>query len=93
MTSADRLTNLSPSDISAVIQMAWEDRTTFETIEERTGLNQSDVVKLMRLELKPNSFKMWRKRMAGRKTKHRELRSENMKFDDLVIANHRRANC
>jgi uncharacterized protein (TIGR03643 family) len=92
-TSADRLASLTPGDISAVIQMAWEDRTTFETIEARTGLIQTDVIKLMRTELKPSSFKMWRTRMAGRKTKHRALRREDMKFDDLALANHRRANC
>jgi uncharacterized protein (TIGR03643 family) len=47
----------------------------------------------MRAELSPSSFKMWRMRMRGRKTKHRALRSAEMKFDDLAVANHRRANC
>jgi uncharacterized protein (TIGR03643 family) len=84
---------LTPGDISAVIQMAWEDRTTFETIHERLGLSESDVVRLMRKELKPGSFKLWRKRMKGRVTKHRALRSPDMKFDDSDIADHRRANC
>jgi uncharacterized protein (TIGR03643 family) len=92
-TSAKRLASLTPDDISAVIQMAWEDRTTFETIEERTGLIQTDVIKLMRAEMKASSFKMWRTRMAGRKTKHRALRSTEMKHDDSKIADHRRANC
>jgi uncharacterized protein (TIGR03643 family) len=92
-TSANRLASLTPDDISAVIQMAWEDRTTFETIEERTGLIQTDVIKLMRDEMKASSFKMWRTRMAGRKTKHRALRSTEMKHDDIKIADHRRANC
>lgn len=92
-TSAKRLASLTPDDISAVIQMAWEDRTTFETIEERTGLIQTDVIKLMRAEMKASSFKMWRTRMAGRKTKHRALRNTEMKHDDFKIADHRRANC
>ena len=91
--SSDRLASLTPGDVSAVIQMAWEDRTAFETIEERTGVNESDVIRLMRAELKPSSFKMWRARMAGRKTKHRALRSTEMKFDDTAIADHRRGNC
>jgi uncharacterized protein (TIGR03643 family) len=47
----DRLAGLSPGDISAVIQMAWEDRTTFETIHERIGLSEPDVIRLMRSEL------------------------------------------
>jgi hypothetical protein len=91
--STDKITNLSAGDISAVIQMAWEDRTTFETIHERIGVSESDVIKIMRSELKPDSFKLWRKRMKGRTTKHRALRSSEMKFSDNVVANHRRANC
>jgi uncharacterized protein (TIGR03643 family) len=47
----------------------------------------------MRAELKPDSFKLWRKRMKGRATKHRALRSSEMKFSDYAIADHRRANC
>lgn len=85
--------NLSVGDISAVIQMAWEDRTTFETIMERMGVSESEVIKIMRSELKPDSFKLWRKRMKGKTTKHRALRSPEMKFSDHAIADHRRANC
>jgi uncharacterized protein (TIGR03643 family) len=84
---------LTIGEISAVIQMAWEDRTTFETIMERMGISESDVIKIMRSELKPDSFKLWRKRMKGRATKHRALRSPEMKFSDHAIADHRRANC
>jgi len=83
---------LTMGDISAVIQMAWEDRTTFETIMERMGIRESDVIKIMRSELKPDSFKLWRKRMKGRATKHRALRSPEMKFSDHAVADHRRAN-
>jgi uncharacterized protein (TIGR03643 family) len=84
---------LSDGEKSAVIQMAWEDRTTFETIQERLGVSESQVIRLMRLELKPSSFKMWRKRMKGRITKHRALRHPDMKFDDQKIADHRRPLC
>ena len=84
---------LSAGDISAVIQMAWEDRTTFETIMERIGVSESEVIKIMRSELKPDSFKLWRKRMKGKTTKHRALRSPEMKFSDHAVADHRRANC
>jgi len=91
--SANKAMNLSVGDISAVIQMAWEDRTTFETIHERIGISESDVIKIMRSELKPDSFKLWRKRMKGRTTKHRALRSPKMKFSDNSVADHRRANC
>ncbi len=91
--SSPNKSTLSIGDLSAVIQMAWEDRTTFETIQERMGISESEVIKIMRSELKPDSFKMWRKRMKGRVTKHRSLRSAEMKFSDHKVANHRRPNC
>ena len=55
--------------------MAWEDRTPFEAIETQFGLKEKHVIALMRRWLKPNSFRRWRKRVSGRKTKHRALRS------------------
>jgi hypothetical protein len=54
--------------------MAWEDRTTFEAIEAQFGLTESAVIDLMRRHMQPSSFRMWRKRMAGRRTKHTALR-------------------
>lgn len=65
---------MGPSDVSRVIEMAWEDRTPFEAIERQFGLREAAVVDLMRRELKLRSFKMWRERMAGRATKHESLR-------------------
>jgi uncharacterized protein (TIGR03643 family) len=62
------------SSISRIVEMAWEDRTTFEAIEAQFGLTESAVIDLMRRHLKPSSFRMWRKRMAGRRTKHAALR-------------------
>ncbi|MGJ8678279.1 MAG: TIGR03643 family protein [Akkermansiaceae bacterium] len=55
---------------SRVIRMAWEDRTTFDDIKKKTGLSEADVIKLMRKCLKPSSFRLWRKRVSGRITKH-----------------------
>lgn len=52
--------------------MAWEDRTSFEEIYKSTGLSEAEVIKLMRKSLKPSSFRMWRKRVSGRITKHAE---------------------
>lgn len=66
---------LRSSELSRVIEMAWEDRTPFEAIEQLFGLNESAVILLMRRNLKPGSFRLWRKRVTGRKTKHRALRS------------------
>lgn len=52
------------------IRMAWEDRTTFEEIRRKTGYSEAEVITLMRIHLKPASFRRWRKRVSGRITKH-----------------------
>ena len=62
-------------DLARIIQMAWEDRTPFEAIEFQFGLKQADVIKIMRKELKSSSFKAWRQRTHGQRTKHAALRS------------------
>lgn len=61
--------------LDRVIEMAWEDRTPFEAIKRQFGLDESDVVRLMRKHLKRSSFALWRKRMAGRSTKHRAVKA------------------
>ena len=63
------------ADLSRIIEMAWEDRTPFEAIQREFGLNESAVIRLMRQNMKPSSFKLWRERVTGRKTKHLQLRS------------------
>ena len=60
-------------DIDRLIEMCWEDRTPFEAIENQFGLKEDEAIKIMRNNLKPKSFKVWRKRISGRKTKHMEL--------------------
>ena len=60
--------SLKESDISRIIEMAWEDRTPFDAIEATYGLNQNQVEDLMRDNLKKNSYTLWRKRARGRKT-------------------------
>lgn len=66
---------LSIIQIDRIIEMAWEDRTTFESINFQFNLTESEVISLMRAQLKPKSFRLWRKRVQGRKTKHLKLRS------------------
>jgi uncharacterized protein (TIGR03643 family) len=61
---------LSRGEIDRIIMMAWEDRTSFDAIRDQFGLSPGDVIRLMRREIKPNSFKLWRKRTNGRLTKH-----------------------
>jgi uncharacterized protein (TIGR03643 family) len=67
--------NLTDLEKDRVIEMAWEDRTTFEAILLQFGLKEQEVIVLMRTEMKPKSFTMWRKRVQGRKTKHEKLRT------------------
>ena len=59
------------AEISRIIEMAWEDCTTFDSIKDQFNISESEVIKIMRKNMKRSSFKMWRKRVSGRKTKHR----------------------
>jgi len=68
------MNKLSDIAIDRIIEMAWEDRTTFDAIKIQFGLCEQEVIKLMRSEMRLKSFKMWRKRVQGRKTKHSKLR-------------------
>lgn len=66
--------NLDPEICDRIVEMAWEDRTPFEAIEHQFGLPEKEVITLMRREMKASSFRMWRKRVSGRKTKHLKTR-------------------
>ena len=68
-------TALTDEDTSRVIEMAWEDRSPFESSAVQFGLNEGAVIMLMRRQLKPGSFRLWRQRVTGRATKHAALRS------------------
>ena len=70
--------NIIEEDRDRIIQMAWEDRTPFEAIEFQFGLKEKDVIEFMRKNSLPSSFKMWRKRMKSRKTKHSFLREKSI---------------
>jgi len=72
--SSPKSPGLDQRSIDRIIEMAWEDRTPFDAILEQFGIAESDVIKLMRREMKPSSFRMWRARVQGRSTKHRALR-------------------
>ena len=74
--------NFSDSDINRIIEMAWEDRTTFDSIEEQFGLKEQGVKEIMRTNLKSSSYKVWRKRVYGRKTKHLSKR-------DFIVGRHK----
>jgi uncharacterized protein (TIGR03643 family) len=78
MDMKKNIRTLNIEEISRIIEMAWEDRTPFEAIESLFGVNSNQLVGLMRREVKSGSFKVWRKRMSGRQTKHLSLRPEGI---------------
>ena len=55
-----------------VIGMAWSDNISFEEIKKKTGLSESEVISIMRKNLKKSSYILWRKRVRGRSLKHRK---------------------
>ncbi|WP_297518659.1 TIGR03643 family protein [Flavobacterium sp.] len=64
--------------IDRIIEMAWEDRTPFEAITYQFGLSEQETITLMRREMKPSSFRMWRARVQGRATKHAQRRVDGI---------------
>ena len=65
-------------EIDRIIEMAWEDRTTFDAIKLQFGISEQEVIEIMRKEMKLSSFKMWRERVQGRSTKHAKLRVDGI---------------
>ncbi|MBL30164.1 MAG: TIGR03643 family protein [Flavobacteriaceae bacterium] len=64
------LKNLPIEIVDRIIEMAWEDRTPFDAIYSQFGVSERQTIDLMRNQLKPSSFRLWRTRVQGRKTKH-----------------------
>ena len=67
-----------PEDLDRLIMMAWEDRTPFDAIEYQFGLTENQTIQLMRQIQDPKTFKRWRKRVTGRRSKHRSKRSPSV---------------
>ena len=73
---------MNQRDLDRIIEMAWEDRTPFDAIKSQYGLNEQAVKELMRKHMKSSSYRLWRKRMYGRRTKHLGKR-------DFLIGRHK----
>lgn len=69
---------LSQQEIDRIVEMGWEDRTPFDAITAQFGVSEKEVIEIMRREMKPSSFRMWRKRVQGRATKHSALRGNEV---------------
>lgn len=70
--------DFKPYQVDRIIEMAWEDRTPFDAIKLQFGIKEEEVIRLMRREMKSSSFKIWRARVQGRKTKHLKQRSSEV---------------
>ena len=66
-------THCKDYDINSIIEMAWCDKTSFDSIKLQTNLSEKEVIKIMRSNLKKTSFKVWRERVYGRKAKHEKI--------------------
>ena len=82
--------DLRAEQIDRIIEMAWEDRTPFDAIQIQFGLKEEEVIRIMRREMKPSSFKMWRARVQGRKTKH--LKQRGIEVDRFKCSRQRGIN-
>ena len=80
---------LNAAHVSRVIEMAWEDRTPFEAIKAQFALDETAVIALMRQQLKPGTFRQWRVRVQGRRTKHAAIRPAVLKGGPRHQARHR----
>ena len=69
---------MDQDNLNRIIEMAWEDRTPFDVIYKEFDITQNELERLMRNNLKPSSFKLWKKRVSGRKTKHIAKRSNQI---------------
>ena len=69
---------LSQENLDRIVEMAWEDRTPFDAILVQFGVPEADVIKIMRLEMKPSSWRMWRERVQGRATNHTQKAASGM---------------
>jgi uncharacterized protein (TIGR03643 family) len=54
---------LTPTQISEIIEMALSDHVSFTTISAQHGVSPDQIKAIMRSNLKPGSYKAWRKRV------------------------------
>ncbi len=57
------ISDFDRATVSEIIELALSDHASFETIRAQHGLGADDVRALMRAELKPGSYRAWRKRV------------------------------
>ncbi len=80
-----KLSGLDKASLNKIIKWAWHDYTSFESIKKEFNLSEEEVIEVMRKELKPSSFRLWRKRMNSNLTKHEKLSSHRREFEKKLI--------
>ena len=76
---------MTSEDFNKIIKLAWHDKISFDEIKRQFGFTESSVIKVMRKELKPRSFKLWRMRVCGRRSKHQKKSELQLKFENYKI--------
>ena len=59
-------------NVNELIAMAWSDEVTFSDIEREFGLKEPEVKRIMQKNLKPGSYRLWRKRVRWIKEKKKK---------------------
>ena len=58
-------------NVNGLIEMAWSDEATFTDIEREFGIKEPEVKRIMQTNLKPSSYRLWRKRVRWIKEKRK----------------------
>tara|TARA_B110000438_G_scaffold269729_1_gene286324 strand:+ start:44 stop:289 length:246 start_codon:yes stop_codon:yes gene_type:complete len=72
-------------NLNKIIQLAWHDKTSFDEIKRKFNISEDNVIKIMRANLKPGSFRLWRKRVNGRRSKHQKKSEIISNFENYKI--------
>ena len=63
---------LKTMNVNGLIEMAWSDEATFSDIEREFGIKEPEVKRIMQSNLKPGSYRLWRKRVRWIKEKQKK---------------------
>ena len=74
-----------PKSVDEIIKLAWHDKTSFDEIKRKFNISEDNVIKIMRANLKPGSFRLWRKRVNGRRSKHQKKSEIISNFENYKI--------
>ena len=82
------INNTMSENYNKIIQLAWHDKTSFDEIKRKYNISENSVIKIMRTNLKSSSFRLWRKRVNGRRSKHQKKSEILSSFENYKILTH-----